>query len=133
MEKNDFKPTCMNCGSELQFICEKTDFNEEIYICPKCNVMHTYMPVYDDDKDEYHFYNPSVTNGIPDEFHGYNGLCPKCGTHIIWSCDAMRSEIIGDVEEGDSDTLVVYVSCPECGGITELVYPTEDEINTLKE
>jgi predicted RNA-binding Zn-ribbon protein involved in translation (DUF1610 family) len=45
-----------------------------------------YYPAYSDEPDSG-----------PDVEHGYPGLCPECGHHIIWGADFMRSEVMGDV------------------------------------
>ena len=104
-------------------------------------------PPSEEDKENYPYYNDELKDGFCDAHHGYDGFCPECGSHIIWSGDFMRSEVWGDVEQLDEngnpivdeygidvdDSLVSYVSCPYCGAYIEIVEAKPSELKALQE
>ncbi len=131
------EPRCMRCGAPLVKVSddermtppyweEESGEPVEEYRCPECLTYHTVTPVDPESKDAYPAYNKEAAENFVDSYHGYDGECPKCGSHIVWSSDFMRSEVWGDVED-DEDTLVSYVSCPYCGAYIELVEATDKE------
>ena len=145
---------CIRCGAELVEVQEDAymypDFDEEgysgsvvEYTCPKCGAHHSVTPVDPEDKDNYPAFNENLEKDFVDCGHGYDGECPLCGSHIVWSSDFMRSEVWGDTETFDEngekivdefgcdvdDSLVTYVSCPHCGAYIEIVdaKPSEEK------
>ena len=114
----------------------------EEYRCPECLTYHTVTPVDPESKDSYPAYNEELAKDFGDSYHGYDGECPKCGHHIVWGSDFMRSEVWGDTETLDEegnpivdeygmdvdDSLVSYVSCPYCGAYIEIVEPKPSEL-----
>lgn len=95
------EPLCMCCDHPLELIEEIRDddgFEFEIhrYKCPNCGLVEESHLPDEEDKQSYPAYN-GEDNGIADCSHGYNGLCPECGHHIVWGADFMRSEVWGDI------------------------------------
>lgn len=94
-------PECMCCDHPLELIEEIKDdegFEFEIhrYKCPNCGLVEeSYLPD-EEDKTSYPAYNDEECS-IADCEHGYHGLCPECGHHIVWSADFMRSEVWSDI------------------------------------
>ena len=153
----DEKKYCMRCGAELNEI-DKDDymypaFDEDDYSgsimelkCPDCGTYYSVCAVDEESKDNYPAFNKELEEGFVDSHHGYDGLCPVCGHHIIWSGDFMRSEVWGDTETFDEngekivdewgcdvdDSLVSYVSCPFCGSYIEIVEAKPSELEELR-
>ena len=148
---------CMRCGAELKEI-PKEDYiypnlDEDCsgsiseWKCPECGTYYAVPPPRAEDKENYPYYNDKLKDGFCDAHHGYDGFCPECGSHIIWSGDFMRSEVWGDVEQLDEngnpivdeygidvdDSLVSYVSCPYCGAYIEIVEAKPSELKALQE
>ena len=148
---------CMRCGAELKEI-PKEDYiypnlDEDCsgsiseWKCPECGTYYAVTPPSEEDKENYPYYNDKLKDGFCDAHHGYDGFCPECGSHIIWSGDFMRSEVWGDVEQLDEngnpivdeygidvdDSLVSYVSCPYCGAYIEIVEAKPSELKALQE
>lgn len=121
--------TCVRCGSELVKPEEPFDTCEEViseqYVCPHCGAYHT-MTI-DPEEDEYDENEPVVSS-----YHGYPGECFRCGAHLVWSSDFMRSEVWGDCDENDEkdDSLATNLVCPHCGAFFEVVdVKYKDELN----
>ena len=152
MEKIEHKP-CMRCGADLSEVPKEDymypDFDEDGYSgsimelkCPECGTYYSVSAVPEEDKENYPAYNPELEEGFTDSHHGYDGLCPVCGNHIIWQSDFMRSEVWGDTETLDEngnpivdeygcdvdDALVSYVVCPYCGSYIEIVEAKPSEL-----
>lgn len=151
------KQYCMRCDAELVEI-PKEDYVYPAYYddecsgsiaefkCPKCGTYYTVTGVAEEDKENYPAYNPELEETFVDSHHGYDGLCPMCGSHIVWSGDFMRSEVWGDTEVLDAegnpihdeyggdidDALVSEVSCPYCGAYIEIVEAKPSELEELK-
>ena len=134
-------PECICCGYELEPVpvnemmsCVDDDYVAFEYRCPNCGVYETaYLPG-EDERDSYPAYNEELDDSLGGCSHGYDGFCPECGSHIIWSGDFMRSEVWGDVDgEVDQwgcfvdDSLAPNVMCPHCGASIEIVYPKPSE------
>ena len=121
------KPLCMRCDAPL----ERFDYIEEegcmTFKCPNCRTIEIFTPCDRDEEDNYAFFNESVVDDLGNEEHGYHGLCPQCGSHIIWGADFMRSEVLGDVENEDDDSIASSVSCPHCGGNIQIIDPKPSE------
>ena len=119
---------CIRCldGELVQRPTYGEDYDlYKCYDCPECGAIHE---VYLLDKSERHLYpkyNPEEEAMFVDSSHGYDGFCPECGSHIIWSVDFMRSDILDDVDNSpemlneygfsNDDSLVTEVFCPYCG------------------
>lgn len=92
-------PECMCCDHPLELveeISEDGEFETHRYKCPNCGLIEeAYIPD-DEDKQSYPAYNGEECS-VADCEHGYHGLCPECGCHIIWGADFMRSEVWGDI------------------------------------
>lgn len=92
-------PECMCCDHPLELveeIKEEGEFELHSYKCPNCGLIEeAYIPD-DEDKQSYPAYNGEECS-VADCEHGYHGLCPECGCHIIWGADFMRSEVWGDI------------------------------------
>lgn len=156
METPD-KKYCMRCGAELIEIPKEDyiypDFDEDGYCgsvmelkCPECGTYYSVSGVPEEDRNNYPAYNKELEENFVDAHHGYDGLCPVCGNHIIWSGDFMRSEVWGDVEQLDEngkpilnewgfdadDALASYVSCPYCGSYIEIVEAKPSELEALE-
>ena len=153
----DHSAYCMRCGAELIKV-KKEDYvypnlDEDCqgsvseWKCPECGTYYSVTPPAEEDKMNYPFYNEELQDGFCDSHHGYDGFCPECGSHIVWSGDFMRSEVWGDTEKLDEngkpivdeygidvdDSLVSYVSCPYCGAYIEIVEAKPSELEALKE
>ena len=77
-------------------IKEEGEFELHLYKCPNCGLTEeVYLPE-DEEKPSYPAYNGEECS-VADCEHGYHGLCPECGCHIIWGADFMRSEVWGDI------------------------------------
>ena len=156
MESNE-KPTCMRCGAELVAVNKEDyiypDIEEDGYSgsssewkCPECGTYYSVSRPDEESQMNYPKYNEELQEGFCDAHHGYDGFCPECGHHIIWSGDFMRSEVWGDTETFDEegnkkvdewgldpdDALVSYVSCPYCGAYIEIVEAKPSELEQLK-
>lgn len=128
-------PICMRCEHELVVLeerfldAEDKELMERVYQCPHCGALEYFYPCSEEDKENYAYYNEDVEDNLGGCSHGYDGLCPQCGSHIIWGSDFMRSEILGDVEEGevdeygclDDDSLASSVHCPHCGASIDVI------------
>ena len=147
---------CMRCGQSMN----EVDLDDYVYPkldddccgslsewkCPHCGTYYSVSGPADEDKENYPAYNEELEKNFCDGHHGYDGLCPECGHHIVWSGDFMRSEVWGDTEKLDEngkpivdeygldvdDALVSYVSCPYCGAYIEIVEAKPSELETLK-
>ena len=141
------KKLCMRCGAELEPVPKEEwmypSFEEDgyqgsiaEYKCPECKTYYSVSPVDEESKMDYPAYNPELEKNFVDSHHGYDGFCPECGSHIVWSGDFMRSEVWGDVDEEDKDewgcpkddALASYVSCPYCGAYIEIVEAKPSEL-----
>lgn len=122
------KPLCMRCDHELELVHEETADNFFCYICPVCLTLHWVSLPDEDLRNYYHFYNEEVDNEVANENHGYNGLCPNCGHHIIWGADFMRSEVMGDVDNEEDDSLASDVHCPNCGTAVTIIEAKPSEL-----
>ena len=156
MEKQE-KKYCMRCGAELNEVPKEDyiypDFDQDGYEgslmelkCPECGTYYSVSAPAEEDKENYPAYNKELEEKFVDSHHGYDGLCPVCGNHIIWSGDFMRSEVFGDTETFDEngnkivdewgcdvdDALASYVSCPYCGAYIEIVEAKPSELEALK-
>lgn len=121
-EKEKFKkPLCIRCETDLILVREEEDINEKEYRCPHCGVIELCYPCTDEDKKNYAWYNDNVDDNLGGCSHGYDGLCPQCGSHIVWGADFMRSEVLGDVENDEDDSLASSVSCPHCGASIDII------------
>lgn len=93
------EPLCMCCDHPLQLIeagDPEYDIDVNYYKCPNCGLIEeSYLP-YEEERDNYPAYN-GEKEYCGNTSHGYPGLCPECGHHIIWSGDFMRSEVFGDI------------------------------------
>lgn len=116
-----FEPECMRCDSPLTLIEEIEEIGQKTYLCENCGTIHVYYECPDEDKENHAFYNDDKEDSLGSSSHGYDGLCPNCGSHIIWSSDFMRSEVWGDVDNDDDDSLVSSVYCPHCGGSVDII------------
>ena len=77
------------CYDEDEFVMHQ-------YKCPHCGLIEQAVLVEVQEQENY----PAYSGGedpCGDVSHGYPGLCPECGHHIIWGADFMRSEVWGDV------------------------------------
>lgn len=123
---------CLRCGHELVKVSDENriypDENTIEYACQYCGTYITVREISEDEKDTVPKYNKELEKDFVDESHGYYGVCPECGKHIVWSSDFMRSEVWGDVEKDEEDSLVSYVYCPYCGSMIEIVEPNETEL-----
>ena len=129
---------CLRCGYDLIKVipehyinpdyANEYEFEYSEYACPHCGTYYTVEGINDDEKNTVPKYNKELEKEFVDESHGYEGLCPECGRHIVWSSDFMRSEIIGDVDNEDDDALVSYVYCPYCGSFTEIIEAKPSEL-----
>ena len=151
-------PRCMRCGELLEEV-KKEDyiypsFDEDDYEgsvaefkCPHCGTYYSVSAVDEESKETYPAYNKEAEESFVDAHHGYDGECPLCGNHIVWSGDFMRSEVWGDTELLDEDgnpivdeygididdALASYVSCPYCGSYIEIVEAKPSELKALQE
>ena len=151
-------PHCMRCGELLEEV-KKEDYinfpyDEEEgvgaiaeYRCPHCLTYYSVFPPDEEVKESYPAYNKEAEETFVDAHHGYDGECPLCGNHIVWSGDFMRSEVWGDTEQLDSDgnpivdeygtdvddALASYVRCPYCGADIEIVEAKPSELKALEE
>ena len=157
MNKNENKKYCMSCDAELEEVPKDQwhyPFVEEDECegsvmelrCPKCGTYYSVSGVDKDDRENYPAYNPELEKTFVDAHHGYDGLCPRCGNHIVWSGDFMRSEVWCDTEVLDEngkpvhdewgcdpdDSLVSYVTCPYCGASVEIVEAKPSELEAMK-
>ena len=123
---------CMRCFHELvevENMYEGYDIEVKEYNCPYCGAIEICYPCPEEDRDDYTYYNNDIEDTLGGSDHGYPGLCPICGSHIVWGSDFMRSEILGDVDEDDldehglpkDDALASSVSCPHCGAGIEII------------
>lgn len=138
MEKSKFdEAVCPICGHKLREITDNNDYEgEREFKCDNCGELVLLDECIDEELNSYPFYNDEVKDSVKNESHGYEGLCPKCGHHIIWGADFMRSEVIGDVDEDDTDekgcpkgdSLAASVSCPHCGSQIYFVEPKPSEL-----
>ena len=157
MSKNNTEARCMRCGALLDKVPEEDYIYPKLgdeyegslseWRCPECGTYYSVSPVDEEDKENYPYYNPELREGFADAYHGYDGHCPECGSHIIWSGDFMRSEVWGDVEVLDEngkpvvdengididDSLASYVTCPYCGATIEIVEAKPSELEALKQ
>lgn len=127
------KPKCMRCEHELKLVRKDDDTNEMEYQCPYCGTIELYYPCNDEDKERYAFYNNNIKDTLGGVSHGYDGFCPKCGSHIIWSSDFMYTDLfpIDENEEVElneygcpvDDSLVSNVFCPHCGASIDIIEP----------
>lgn len=139
------KPTCMRCGHEL--IVFDSDFadgiGEKEYHCPHCGVIEMFYPCPEEERESYEYYNSNVEDSLGNTSHGYDGLCPMCGSHIVWGADFMRSEVLGDIDGQEyefeenaktkypeffdengllrDDSLASNVYCPHCGASIDII------------
>lgn len=121
-EKEKFKnPLCIRCGEKLKLLSKDNETNEMELQCTYCGTIELFYPCADEDKENYAFYNSDVKDTLGSSSHGYDGFCPQCGNHIIWSGDFMRSEILGDVDDEDDDSLSSNVFCPHCGASIDVI------------
>ena len=111
MEKIEHKP-CMRCGAELIEVPKEDyiypDIEEDGYSgsimelkCPKCGTYYSVTAPQEEEREYYPAYNHEAEDEFVDSDHGYDGLCPVCGHHIVWQSDFMRSEVWGDTETLD--------------------------------
>jgi predicted RNA-binding Zn-ribbon protein involved in translation (DUF1610 family) len=114
-------PQCMRCDTPLEIIEKDEEFGIIVFKCPYCGVIEYFTPCEEDEKEDYAFYNEEITDNLSLDEHGYHGLCPQCGRHIIWGADFMRSEILCDVYDDDDDSLASSVSCPHCGSRIDII------------
>lgn len=105
---------------------ENSSYSE--YSCSYCGTYYTVEGISEEEKHTVPKYNEELKKDFVDESHGYSGLCPECGKHIVWSSDFMRSEVIGDVDDEEDDALVSYVFCPYCGSMIEIIEAKPSEI-----
>lgn len=146
----------MRCGAELEIIKKEDyvypDIEEDGYSgsvgeyrCPVCGSYYSVSAPDEESRQNYPKYNEELRENFGDSHHGYDGFCPECGHHIIWSGDFMRSEVWGDTETLDEkgnpivdeygcdvdDSLVAYVSCPYCGAYIEIVDAKPSELEKI--
>lgn len=97
MEKIE-QPLCMCCDHPLEELepMDCDDVQVRRFQCPHCGLIEESATPEPEDQQFYPAYNGEPDNG-PDVEHGYHGLCPECGHHIIWGADFMRSEVVGDI------------------------------------
>lgn len=123
---------CMRCSHELKEVDnmdEGYDIEVKEYNCPHCGAIEFCYPCPEEDRENYAFYDENVEDTLGGCSHGYPGLCPICGSHIIWGSDFMRSEVLGDVDESEldeyglpkDDSLATSVSCPHCGASIDII------------
>lgn len=123
---------CMRCFHELVEVKnteDEYDIEVKEYHCPHCGAIEIYYPCEEEDKKGYAYYNDEIEDSLGGCSHGYPGLCPICGSHIVWGGDFMRSEVLGDVDEDDlgeygipkDDSLATNVMCPHCGGTIDII------------
>lgn len=115
------KPLCIRCEEPLNLVRKDDDTNEMEFLCPHCGTIELFYPCADEDRKNYAFYNEAVKDTLGSCSHGYDGFCPQCGSHIIWSGDFMRSETLGDVDDEDDDSLSSNVICPHCGASIDVI------------
>lgn len=151
--ENEENALCMRCGHKLVRV-PKEDFiypnlDEEgcegsisEWKCPECGTYYSVTPPSEEDKMNYPYYNEELQDNFVGSYSGYEGTCPECGNHIVWSGDFMRSEVWGDTETLDDngnpildeygcdvdDSLASYVSCPYCGASIEIVEAKPSEL-----
>ena len=155
--ENQEKKYCMRCGAELNEVPKEDyiypDIEEDGYSgsvmelkCPECGSYYAVSGPAEEEKENYPAYNKELEENFVDSHHGYDGLCPVCGNHIVWSGDFMRSEVWGDTETLDEegnpivdeygcdvdDALASYVSCPYCGAYIEIVDAKPSELAELE-
>jgi len=128
---------CLRCEHEMIKVKPENFINPDRwnenpsyseYSCSYCGTYYTVEGISEEEKHTVPKYNEELRKDFVDESHGYSGLCPECGKHIIWSSDFMRSEVIGDVDDEEDDALVSYVFCPYCGSMTEIIEAKPSEI-----
>lgn len=123
---------CMRCFHELVEVKNMDDgYDIEVaeYNCPHCGAIEICYPCPEEDRKDYAFYDDTVEDTLGGCSHGYPGLCPICGSHIIWGADFMRSEVLGDVDEDEldeyglpkDDSLATSVTCPHCGASIDVI------------
>ena len=122
---------CMRCSHELKKIDNIDEYDIEVqeYQCPNCGAIEILYPCAEEDRKDYAYYSENVHDTLGGCEHGYPGLCPQCGSHIIWGGDFMRSEVLCDVDEDDvdeyglpkDDALASNVSCPHCGAGIDII------------
>ena len=124
-------PTCGYCGTPLNIIDEELfdDFEGEeskmiYYECPKCKTMENVYLTAEEFDDE-------AGECVTEHSYGYDFKCPICGSYVIWGADFMRSEVMGDVEDDDDDSLAVSVSCPHCGAQIEIIEPRPSDLKEI--
>ena len=156
MEKQE-KRRCIRCDAELEEVPKDQwhypSFEDEgchgsvmELRCPQCGAYHSVSDVEEEDRENYPAYNPELAETFVDADHGYAGHCPKCGNHVVWSGDFMRSEVWCDTEVLDEngkpihdeygcdpdDALVTYVMCPYCGASIEIVDAKQSELDEMR-
>lgn len=126
------RPLCMRCDHELIEV-DAGLTGEELGVrefnCPYCGTIEIFYPCPEEDRENYAYYNDENEDTLGGCDHGYPGLCPQCGSHIIWGSDFMRSEVLGDVDEDDvdeygipnDDALASSVHCPHCGASIDVI------------
>ena len=129
---------CLRCGHEMNkvkpehfinpYMVEEHDGDYSEYACPYCGTYYTVEGISEEEKETVPKYNEELKKDFVDTGHGYDGFCPECGCHIVWSSDFMRSEVIGDVDNDDDDALVSYVYCHYCGSYTEIIEAKPSEL-----
>lgn len=123
---------CLRCNHEMIDNGEGEFFDEvpnKSYDCPHCGThVEVYLPRTKEEKQNLPMYNKELEE-FGDSSHGYDGLCPECGHHIIWQSDFMRSEVVGDKYGLPvDDALVSNVYCPYCGASIEIIEPKPSDI-----
>ena len=131
MKNENEKPLCMRCDHELVEV--PNELEDELGVrefnCPYCGAIEIFYPCSEEDRENYSYYNEEVEDTLGGCDHGYPGLCPQCGSHIVWGSDFMRSEVLGDVDEDDvdewgipkDDSLASSVHCPHCGAGIDVI------------
>lgn len=125
----NYQPLCMCCEHPLVLI-EKEDYEDGIvvhhYKCEYCGLEEEAVTPPWEEQLNYPAYSGQPDDG-PGVSHGYPGLCPECGHHIVWGADFMASEILGEEIPEDDDSLAPHVFCPHCGAAIQLIYPRPSE------
>ena len=123
-EKSFENAVCSRCGEPLK-LEEFEYFDGEIgaeahFKCEKCELEEHFYECDEDSKEDYDYW--SDTDSVGGGYHGYDAVCPLCGSNGVWQCDFMLSDYYGEEEiPEDKDKIVAEILCPHCGSNYSLI------------